>query len=539
MATPATTAREYRVLIAKSKLLPPEEIEAQYRQWQQDRPGSDERVDSFRRFLVARRCLTDYQAALLQRGRTDGFFLDGYKILDRIGKGQMGGVYKAVHNFGQLVALKILPASKAKNPHTLGRFQREARLLTQLDHPNVVRGYQVGDSSGIHYIAMEFLEGETLGEMLDRRKQLPWAEATRLVRQVLDGLQHLHDRRMVHRDLKPANIMLTPEPAKGKPDTTWDATAKILDVGLGRELFDDEMPEAQIETQLTQEGSVLGTPDYLAPEQAKDARAADIRADIYSVGCVLYHCVAGRTPFPETNIMAQILRHATEHPAPISSLVTGLPFGFQQVLDRFMAKSPNERFQTPAEAAEALKPFDTTGAPAAPSKVMPAYKDWLASESHLPQPKELLQDTVVRPHPSIPAPAKAPAPIPVPSAASKAAAPKPAPSHKSGAAPQPAKPGGSRAVPMPVPVAAPAPQPLPLPIPIPAVEEVEVELVTEPFAIPQALPAPVPSRPLWQPDRRDWIMLAVGATGVLSAVGIGYGLARALRRKPEPTEEEK
>ena len=222
-------------------------------------------MDSFRRFLIARKCLTDYQAALVQRGRADGFFLGGYKILDRIGKGQMGGVYKAVHNFGQLVALKILPASRAKNQHILGRFQREARLLTQLDHANVVRAYQVGDSGGVHFIVMEYLEGETLGDALERRKRLPLAEAVRLIRQVLDGLQHLHDRRMVHRDLKPANIMLTPEPAKGKPDTTWDQTAKVLDVGLGRELFDEEAPEAQIETQLTQEGSVLGTPDYLGP----------------------------------------------------------------------------------------------------------------------------------------------------------------------------------------------------------------------------------------------------------------------------------
>ncbi|MBP3958246.1 protein kinase [Gemmata sp. G18] len=532
MATPATTAREYRTLLAKSKLLPPEEVEAQYRQWQQERPGSDDRVDSFRRFLVARKCLTDYQAALLQRGRSDGFFLGGYKILDRIGKGQMGGVYKAVHNFGQLVALKILPASKAKNPHTLGRFQREARLLTQLDHPNVVRAYQVGESSGVHYIAMEVLEGETLGEALERRKQLPWAEAARLMRQVLDGLQHLHDRRTVHRDLKPTNIMLVPEPVKGKPDTTWDATAKILDVGLGRELFDDEIPEGQIDTQLTQEGSVLGTPDYLAPEQAKDARSADIRADIYSAGCVLYHCVTGRTPFPDANIMAQILKHATEKPAPLGSIVPDLPAGFQQVVDRFMAKAPNERFQTPAEAAAALKPFDTGGAPAAPSKIAPAYKDWLASESQLEMPKEILQDTIVRPHAAVPAKAAGPAI----SATSKSSPGKAVPAPKSGTTSLPAKPAPARPAPVPVP----APLPLPVPIPIPAVEEVDVELVTEPMGAPLARPVPVPPvRPLWQPDRRDWIMLAAGATGVLSAVGIGYGLARALRRKSEPTEEEK
>lgn len=528
MATPATTAREYCTLLAKSRLLPPEEVESQYRQWKEERPGGDERVDSFRRFLVARKCLTDYQAALVQRGRADGFFLGEYKILDRVGKGQMGGVYKAVHNFGQLVALKILPASRAKNPHTLGRFQREARLLTQLDHPNVVRAFQVGEGSGVHYIAMEFLEGETLHEVLERRQRLPWAEAVRLVRQVLDGLQHLHDRRTVHRDLKPANVMLVPAPAKGEPDTTWGATARILDVGLGRELFDDEAPEAQVETQLTREGSVLGTPDYLAPEQAKDARSADIRADIYSVGCVLYHCVAGRTPFPEANIMAQMLRHATEAPAPLAAFAPDLPAGFQQVVDRFLAKSPDDRFQTPAEAAEALRPFATAGgAAASPSKVVPAFQDWIQSESQMDMPKPAaLAQTVAKP------PGSAPVPAPPPKAKP---APRPTAPTKPVSAPAPAPPDATLPLPTkPVPSPRRPPETVrPRPV---EVLEVNVELVTEPVLLPApvVLPAPVavPERPLWEPDRRDWIMLATGAAGVLSAVGVGYGLARSLRKSP-------
>src|SRR6185436_12211789 len=155
MPTPVTTAPDSCSLIVKSRLLPVEEVDALYKKWKEERPGSDTRVDSFRRFLITKRALTDYQAALVQRGRPDGFFLGGYKILDQIGKGQMGGVYKAVHNSGQIVALKILPASKAKSAHTLGRFQREARLLTQFDHPNVVRAFQVGEGGGIHYIVME------------------------------------------------------------------------------------------------------------------------------------------------------------------------------------------------------------------------------------------------------------------------------------------------------------------------------------------------------------------------------------------------
>ncbi|QJW95678.1 serine/threonine-protein kinase [Frigoriglobus tundricola] len=512
MATPAATVRDYCTLLVKSRLLPADEVESLYGKWREERPGGDERVDSFRRFLVTRRALTEYQAALVQRGRADGFFLGEYKILDQIGKGQMGGVYKAAHTSGQMVALKILPASKARNSHILGRFQREARLLTQFDHPNVVRAYQVGESGSINYIVMEYLEGETLNEVLERRTRLPLGEAARLMRQALDGLQHLYEKRMVHRDVKPSNMMLTPEPAKGKPDTTWEATVKILDIGLGRELFDEDVSEAQIDTQLTQEGSVLGTPDYLAPEQAKDARTADIRADIYSIGCVLYHCLTGRPPFNETNIMAQMLKHATQRPVPVAAATgTDVPAAFQAVLDRFLAKRADDRYRTPAEAAAALAPFATTGATPVAANLVPAYRDWLESESH-------------------PELAKIALPAPQPPAA-------PPPGRQIETAPWPSLPRTAPPKSGTVPALPPQAPPLPLPVE----NEVDVELVTDPAPAARAVRPPLPTapmdRPVWPPDRRDWMMLAAGAFGVLSAVGLGYGLAKVLRRKPEPEQE--
>ncbi|MCS6866950.1 MAG: protein kinase [Gemmataceae bacterium] len=562
MVTPAANVPEYCALIIKSKLLSSDEVESLYKLWKEERPGGDERVDSFRRFLIAKRALTEYQAALLQRGRAEGFFLNGYKILDQIGKGQMGGVYKAVHRFGQIVALKILPASKAKNPHILGRFQREARLLTQLDHPNVVRAFQVGESGGVHFIVMEYLEGETLNEILARRQQLPLAEAARLMSQALDGLQHLHEKRMIHRDVKPANMMLVPVADGASLDSTWDATLKILDIGLGRELFDDNLPEGEIETQLTQEGSVLGTPDYLAPEQAKDARAADIRSDIYSVGCVLFHCLTGQPPFPDTNIMAQMLKHATEQPPPLRLFLRELPPGFQAVMDRFLAKRPEDRFPTPAEAAAALRGFVTGGSPALAAKMVPAYRDWLESESQLERPKELgdappaptaaKASTAPAPALSPPInPATAPGPTlnpPVNPATAPAPAlnptVKPAPPRGT-TAPAPAYAG----VPLPTkPTAAPRLEPPPWPpsqpSALPSLNEVDVELVTvpEPLAVPILTPPPadaaIPShRPVWPLDRRDWLMLATGAASVLAAVGLGYALAKLLRRK-DPLEEE-
>jgi serine/threonine protein kinase len=549
MATQTTSVREYCSLLKKSKLLPPDEVERLHRHWREETSRTDDQVDQFRKFLVHRRALTEYQAALIQRGRAENFFLGGYKILDRIGKGQMGGVYKAVHGLGQIVALKILPASRAKDQHVLGRFQREARLLTQLDHPNVVRAFQVGEANGVHYIVMEYLEGETLDEVLARRERLPWREAVRVIQQALNGLQHLHDRRMVHRDLKPANLMLTP--AAGKPDTTWDATVKIVDIGLGREMFDDGTPEGQIDTQLTDEGAVLGTPDYLAPEQARDARAADIRADVYSLGCVLYHALAGRPPFVEPNIMALMVKHATEEPLPLASFISDLPPGLQEVIDVMLAKSPDGRYATPAAAADALKPFVGTGGVAAvPAAVVPEFKAWLESESQLEMPKNL---------PPAPAKSAPPATSTAPAVKSGGTAPAPtliitpAPGKVPGTAPAPAlgtavKPGTAPAPAFGAPakpaVARPAAPTRPAPAPRPVVvDEVDVELVPEPLPGPVVIPSPIPHAPdergLLEFDRRDWIMLAAGAASVLVAVGVGYGLARLVRKKPEelPPEE--
>src|SRR5262249_20513498 len=163
------------------------------------------------------------------RGHTEGFFLDAYKILDLIGKGRMAGVYKAAHSSGQVVAIKVLPPSKAKDPTVLGRFQREGKMLTKLDHPNVVRAFPVGESAGKNYLVMENLDGETLEEVLERRKRLPPIEAIRVAFQVLMGLQHVHEKGLIHRDIKPANLMLTPAPEKGQSDTTLRCTVKILD----------------------------------------------------------------------------------------------------------------------------------------------------------------------------------------------------------------------------------------------------------------------------------------------------------------------
>src|SRR5262249_30200519 len=159
-------------------------------------------------------------------------------------------------------------------------FQREAKLAMQLKHPNVVRSFQVGQTGELRYLVMEYLEGETLEELLVRRKPFGPPEAVRLIYQALQGLQHIHEQGLVHRDIKPANLMLVPPPAQAQPpDNTLGCTVKILDIGLGR-VFE----ETRDDPGLTGEGVLLGTPDYMAPEQARDPRSTDIRADVYSLG---------------------------------------------------------------------------------------------------------------------------------------------------------------------------------------------------------------------------------------------------------------
>jgi serine/threonine protein kinase len=259
----------------------------------------------------------------------------------------------------------------------LGRFHREARLALRLKHPNIVRTFQTGTVEDLHYIVMEYLEGETLEDVLARRGKLPPGEAVRLVHQALQGLQHIHAQGLVHRDLKPSNMMLI----GSSPDSTLHATLKILDIGLGRMLFDETAGAEN----LTSEGVLLGTPDYMSPDQARDPRTIDIRSDIYSLGCVLYHLLSGQPPFPDTNIISQMIRHATETPKPLKVFNPAVPDGLQQIVNWMMAKEAAQRYPTPERAAQALQVFLIAGdeplaVPEADPRMRP-YLSWLEEDS--------------------------------------------------------------------------------------------------------------------------------------------------------------
>jgi serine/threonine protein kinase len=338
--------------MVRSRLHEVEAVKAIFHHWHKVARNPDS-VDDFRAWLVTRKHLTQHQVDLIHAGHIDHFFLNEYRILERIGKGMTAGVYRAADPAGNVVALKVLPPSKARDPEYEARFIRESELARQLDHRSVVRTLDSGKHGHLYFLVMEHLEGQTLQSLLEERRRLPDREAARLAFLTALGLQHIHEKGMVHRDLMPDNLMLVPAPSP--QENTLRSMVKIIDLGLGRLLFDPQNKE--VPDWLTNEGALLGTPDYVAPEQARDARRVDIRADVYSLGCVLYHAVAGEPPFADTNLLRQILRHASQAPRPFRELELAVAPELEQIVMTMLAKDPAQRFQTPADAAEALKAF--------------------------------------------------------------------------------------------------------------------------------------------------------------------------------------
>jgi serine/threonine protein kinase len=384
--------------LVRSQLFSAEEVELLRERWLGEAGASAADVAKFRKWLLATGSLTEYQASLLSRGHVERFFLNDYKLLDRIGAGGMAGVYKAVHRLGQTVAIKVLPPSKAKDTRKFARFQREGRLALRFKHPNIVRTFQLAEDDGVHYLVMEFLEGETLEEVIRRRGPLPPAEVARLIHQALLGLDYLYMEGVVHRDLKPSNLMLVPpasDPSsldKTKADITLGDTVKILDIGLGRALFEESDPPVVPDANLTADGAIFGTADYMSPEQSRDTHSVDIRADIYSLGCTLFHALGGQPPFPDTNLVRKVVRHATEPVPLLKTFNPAVPDGLQQVVNRMMAKDADQRYPTPKSAAEALQPFVVSyppnpiphvGTPSPDtSEVKQGFLEWLSESTN-------------------------------------------------------------------------------------------------------------------------------------------------------------
>jgi serine/threonine protein kinase len=341
--------------LIRSRLLAPDEVKVLEHRWQQEsrEPANSGR---FSKWLVSNQYVTEFQVMLLIHGHADHFFLDHYKLLDRIAKGRLGVVYRAVHRLGHIVALKVLPPSKAKDPQLLARFQHQIQLACGLDHPHVVRAHQAGQANGLNYLVMEYVDGENLQEVLIRRKRLLPAEAVHIVHQALLGLQYLYEHGLIHGNLEPANLMVTPAPGEAKAGALLSTSVKILDISMGRSVLGDANPGSE-NAQLAFEGHWPGCPDYLAPEQARDIHACDIRSDIYSLGCILYHALTGSPPYPDSSTPGKMIRHATDSPRPLREFDPELPDGLQQVIDWMTAKDPEQRYATPSRAAQALSFF--------------------------------------------------------------------------------------------------------------------------------------------------------------------------------------
>ena len=270
--------------------------------------------------------------------------LGDYRLVEKLGAGGMGVVYKAVHaELDRVVALKVLSAGLVDDEEVIARFKREIKAVGQLDHPHIVRALDARRIGETHFLVMEFIDGTDWEQLVRRLGPLRVADVCELGRQAALGLQHAHEHGLIHRDIKPSNLMLTRQ-----------GQAKILDLGLAR------MRGGAASQALTVSGQTMGTPDYIAPEQAADSHDVDIRADLYSLGCTLYKLLAGRAPFEDAahgTLYSKLQAHKQESPPPITQFRRDLPRGLVAILGRLLAKEPGQRFATPGELAEVLAPL--------------------------------------------------------------------------------------------------------------------------------------------------------------------------------------
>lgn len=291
-----------------------------------------------------------------------------YEILEKLGQGGMGVVYKARHRLmDRIVALKVIHPRLLSNRATEERFRRELIGAGRSGHPNIVAALDAERAGNTSFLVMEYFPGVSLARVVEESGPLPVAQACEVIRQAALGLQHAHEQGMVHRDIKPQNLMIARAPDE-RGELQGSNTVKILDFGLARfvsETADDAIIAVrplQLAPHLTQASTLMGTPEYIAPEQAQSASAADIRADIYSLGCTLYHLLAGHSPFPEGSALAKIKAHSELAPKSIRDIRRDVPADLARIIDKMLAKDPGQRFQTPAEVAAALAPWSQSSA---------------------------------------------------------------------------------------------------------------------------------------------------------------------------------
>lgn len=328
--------------------------------------------------LIRRELVTEWQADKLLQGRHKGFFLGRYRLMQLLGAGQMSAVYLGRHIYmDHLVAIKVLPADKVGDTSYLGRFYREAKAVAALSHPNIIRAFdvdkQVEAGTDIHFLVMEYIEGKLLTNLINEREdhRLDLVTVADVIRQAAEGLAHAHAKSMVHRDIKPDNLLVNLE-----------GQVKILDLGLAR--FFKTIDEESLT--LKHDERVIGTADYLAPEQAIDSHSVDSRADIYGLGCTFYCALTGHPPFTEGTLVQRLMAHQSQLAPPVTNERPDVPESLTKILDRTLAKKREDRYQTGRELADALTSWLFENAP----------HEW--KEKHLPMYAALrLQDLLSNP----------------------------------------------------------------------------------------------------------------------------------------------
>ncbi len=327
-------------LIKRSRLLADDEL-AKALDWVRAERGGELPADAgaVADQLVQGEYLSRWQADNLLAGRHKGFRLGSYRLLRHLGTGGMSMVYLAEHELmRRRAAIKVLPQNRVEDSSYLARFHREARASAALDHPNVVRIYDVSNQDNTHYIAMEYIDGHDLQTRVQQNGPLTYEEAADCIAQAARGLQHAHDANLIHRDIKPANLLVDRR-----------GVVKVLDMGLAK-FHEDDKPSLT----LANDDNVLGTVDYLAPEQALNSHSVDARADIYSLGCTLYFLLTGHPPFPQGSMAERLMKHQKEAPSAVQLERPDSPAELVMICNRMMAKNRADRIQTAGEGADAL-----------------------------------------------------------------------------------------------------------------------------------------------------------------------------------------
>jgi len=332
------SAKQFLSLVCKSKLLTKEQLAPVVDKLNKNVARNALTAALVGENLINEELLTPWQVKQLQAGKTNGFFLRNHKILDLLGQGGMGAVFLALHRYTKRQeAIKVLTPANAANEGFVERFLVEARATVALNHPNIVKVYDIGEEKGLYYQAMEYLEGCDLQEYA-RYSKRPIEKIVDYIRQAALGLAHAHQHNLIHRDVKPANLFLDEA-----------GVVKVLDLGLAK---CDSVMGVGVEPDDPK--TILGTPDYIAPEQTRTS-VVDGRADVYSLGCTLYFLLTRKVMFPEGTVIDRIRAHRSEEPKPISELRKDVPASLVAIWQTMTAKDPEDRYQTMNEVAEVLE----------------------------------------------------------------------------------------------------------------------------------------------------------------------------------------